>query len=91
MAHDFNNLLTGIMGNASLGLADLPDSSPERRYFREIISAGKRAADLTRQMLAYAGKGRFLVERMDVSQLIRRDRASDQYLYSEDWCRFNWS
>jgi len=71
VAHDFNNLLTGIMGNASLGLADLPDSSPERRYFREIISAGKRAADLTRQMLAYAGKGRFLVERMDVSQLIR--------------------
>ena len=71
VAHDFNNLLTGIMGNASLGLSDLPDSSPERRYFREIISASKRAADLTRQMLAYAGKGRFIVEPMDVSQLIR--------------------
>ncbi len=71
IAHDFNNLLTGIMGNASLGLTEPRDSASSRRYFREIISASQRAADLTRQMLAYAGKGRFVVERIDVSQLIR--------------------
>ncbi len=39
IAHDFNNLLTGIMGNASLGLTELPDSAPIRRYLREIVSA----------------------------------------------------
>jgi PAS domain S-box-containing protein len=71
IAHDFNNLLTGILGNASLGLAELPDSAPIRRYFREIVSASERAADLTRQLLAYAGKGRFVLERIDLSQLVR--------------------
>jgi two-component system CheB/CheR fusion protein len=71
IAHDFNNLLTGIMGNASLGLTLLPDSAPLRRYFREIVSASERAADLTRQLLAYAGKGRFVLERIDLSQLVR--------------------
>lgn len=71
IAHDFNNLLTGIMGNASLGLAELPDSASIRGYFREIVSASQRAADLTRQMLAYSGKGRFVVERIDLSQLVR--------------------
>ena len=71
IAHDFNNLLTGIMGNAGLGLMELPEAAPARRYFREIASASQRAADLTRQMLAYAGKGRFVIERIDVSQLIR--------------------
>jgi PAS domain S-box-containing protein len=71
IAHDFNNLLTGIMGNASLGLTELPDSAPIRRYFREIVSASERAAYLTRQLLAYAGKGRFILERIDLSQLVR--------------------
>ena len=71
IAHDFNNLLTGIMGNASMGLAELPDDAPVRIYLREIVSASQRAADLTRQMLAYAGKGRFVVERIDLSQLVR--------------------
>jgi two-component system CheB/CheR fusion protein len=71
IAHDFNNLLTGILGNATLGLAELPDSAPVRRYFREIASASERAADLTRQLLAYAGKGRFVLERIDLSQLVR--------------------
>ena len=52
IAHDFNNLLTGILGNASLGLTELPGSAPVRRYLREIVSASERAADLTRQLLA---------------------------------------
>ena len=80
IAHDFNNLLTGIMGNASLGLTELPDAAPDRRYLREIVSASQRAADLTRQMLAYAGKGRFR-GRADRSVAIGPgDRAADPYL-----------
>ncbi len=71
LAHDFNNLLTGIMGNASLATGEF--GTPERAQARieEILSASERAALLIRQMLAYAGKGRFLVERLDLSAQIR--------------------
>jgi len=65
IAHDFNNLLTGILGNASL-LAELPDSA-DRQLAEDIMKAAERAADLTRQMLAYSGKGRFEVRAVDLS------------------------
>jgi PAS domain S-box-containing protein len=69
IAHDFNNLLTGILGNASL----LVDSVPEddRSLAEDILLAAERAADLTRQMLAFAGKGRFQISRIDLSMLVR--------------------
>jgi PAS domain S-box-containing protein len=70
LAHDFNNLLTGIMGNASLAMADLPKSSPVQARIAEILSASDRAAVLVRQMLAYAGKGRFVVERVGLTQVV---------------------
>jgi len=56
IAHDFNNLLVGILGNASLALLDLPTDSPVRHSVAEIEQAAQRAAELTRQLLAYAGK-----------------------------------
>ncbi len=71
IAHDFNNLLTGIMGNASMVLDDLPGGSPARENVEAVLSASERAAALTRQLLAYAGKGRFVIERLDLPQLIR--------------------
>jgi PAS domain S-box-containing protein len=70
VAHDFNNLLTGIIGNASLAVEDLPPSSPARRPIEEVIAAGKRAADLTRQLLAYAGKGRFTLQSFNISEAV---------------------
>jgi signal transduction histidine kinase len=71
VAHDFNNLLTGILGNASLALDTLPPRSPAVSMIEQVIEASERAAHLTRQMLAYAGKGRFLVERVDLSVLVQ--------------------
>ncbi len=71
IAHDFNNLLVGILGNASLALLDLPAESPVRHSVSEIEQAAQRAAELTRQLLAYAGKGRFVVEPVDCSQVVR--------------------
>jgi len=71
VAHDFNNLLTGVLGNASLMLERLPPSDPTRVFLREISQAAERAAHLTRQMLAYAGKGSFAVERLDLSTHVR--------------------
>ncbi len=71
VAHDFNNLLTGIMGNASLALSDGKADTWTKQLMKEVVLASQRAADLTRQMLAYAGKGRFIVERLNLSDLSR--------------------
>ncbi|WP_180540358.1 hybrid sensor histidine kinase/response regulator [Nevskia soli] len=77
IAHDFNNLLTGIMGNASL-LAETgsENNDPGRVVLaREILSAAERAGELTRQMLAYSGKGSFMIESIDLNRLIRDNMA----------------
>ena len=70
LAHDFNNLLTDIMGNASLVMEELPAGSTAHGRVQEVIQAGERVAELIRQMLAYAGKGRFVIEKLDLSALI---------------------
>jgi two-component system cell cycle sensor histidine kinase/response regulator CckA len=67
IAHDFNNILTGLLGNTELALRQLPADSPIRSLLRDVRQAGGQAADLTNQMLAYSGKGRFVVEEIDVS------------------------
>ena len=72
VAHDFNNLLTSILGNASLVLGELSPSSPHRSKLENLITAGQRAADLTRQLVAYAGKGPFIVAPVDLSDLVRQ-------------------
>jgi two-component system, cell cycle sensor histidine kinase and response regulator CckA len=71
IAHDFNNLLTGIIGNASLAVEDLPRGRRARRLMEEVITAGSRAADLTRQILAYAGKGSLALESFSISDAVR--------------------
>jgi len=71
IAHDFNNLLVGMLGNAGLALTQLPPESSVRRYLEQVEKAAQRAADLTNQLLAYSGKGRFVVEPLDVSTLVR--------------------
>ncbi len=71
VAHDFNNLLTGIMGNASLVLDMTEPDSAFRGMLEDIIRASERAADLTRQLLAYAGKGKFVVGPINTSSLVR--------------------
>ena len=72
VAHDFNNLLTPILGNASLVLGELSPSSSLRSNLENLITAGQRAVDLTRQLLAYAGKGRSIVAPVDLSDLVRQ-------------------
>jgi nitrogen-specific signal transduction histidine kinase/CheY-like chemotaxis protein len=70
IAHDFNNLLMGILGNAGLALAELPAEAPARKRLEQIETASLRAAELTNQMLAYAGKGPFVVAPLDLSRLV---------------------
>ena len=71
IAHDFNNLLTGILGNASLALEDLPPGSRAKDPLDSVVIASERAAQLAQQMLAYSGKGRFVVEDIRLSAKIR--------------------
>jgi len=74
IAHDFNNLLMTILGNASLLLGELSRDDAMRTDLKQIESAALRAAELTQQMLAYSGKGRFVVEPMDLNELISKMR-----------------
>ncbi len=71
VAHDFNNLLTGILGNASLALDVLPPGAPPQSMLEDVVRASERAAHLTKQLLAYAGKGRFVLEPVDLSHTVR--------------------
>jgi len=71
IAHDFNNMLTGILGNASMAMDELPADSSCRESIGEVIRSAERAAHLTNQMLAYSGKGRFLVQPVNLSQFTR--------------------
>ena len=70
IAHDFNNILAGLLAHADLALTELPADAPSRQDLLDIQRAGWRAAELTAQMLAYSGKGRFVVEDLDLSALV---------------------
>jgi CheY-like chemotaxis protein/two-component sensor histidine kinase len=71
IAHDFNNILVGVLGNASLAMDHVPPGSHLASRLADIVNAAERAAQLTRQLLAYAGKGRFVIELLDLSQQVR--------------------
>jgi two-component system, cell cycle sensor histidine kinase and response regulator CckA len=72
IAHDFNNLLTGIMGNAGLAKRAMVAGKTEQAatMLQDVLKASERAADLTRQLLAYAGKGRFVIAPVDPCKLV---------------------
>ena len=70
VAHDFNNLLMGVLGNASIMLMDMGPEAPHFQHLKGIETAARRAAELCQQMLAYSGKGRFVVRPVDVSEVV---------------------
>ncbi|HWQ53751.1 MAG TPA: PAS domain S-box protein [Bryobacteraceae bacterium] len=71
VAHDFNNLLVAVIGNASLASEMLPPGSPAEELLDRIVKSGEQAAHLTKQMLAYSGKGRFVIEPVNLSDVVR--------------------
>lgn len=72
IAHDYNNLLTSILGYASLLRTEFPPESRVASYAAGIEESSKRAAHLTRQILAYSGQGRFSLEQINLSARIRK-------------------
>ncbi len=71
IAHDFNNLLQVIMGNSNLASRMLTPQHPAIAPLEEVELASNKAANLTRQMLAYSGKGHVETQRLQVSNVIR--------------------
>ncbi len=70
IAHDFNNLLMGVLGYADLTLSLLAPGSELFRYLSGIRSSARRLSDLTQQMLAYSGKGLFVISQLSLSSLV---------------------
>ncbi len=71
IAHDFNNILMGILGNISLLQMKLDDDSPLLKNTDRIEKAAQRAAELTNQMLAYSGRGKFVIGKTDLSTIVK--------------------
>jgi two-component system, cell cycle sensor histidine kinase and response regulator CckA len=61
----------GVIGGASLAQEMLPEDHPVADLLNTVVKTGEQAAHLTRQMLAYSGKGKFMVESLDISALVR--------------------
>ncbi len=70
IAHDFNNLLVAMLGHATLAREDLAPDHPAQRSLTSIERAARRAADLCKQMLAYAGMGSVVEERIDLREVV---------------------
>ena len=71
IAHDFNNLLMSILGNAELGRIGLDTESGVYQRLEKIEAAAQRASELSSKMLAYSGKGEFVVSRVDLAAAVR--------------------
>jgi PAS domain S-box-containing protein len=71
IAHDFNNLLIGIMGSADLAMMQLPATSPAHDDLKRIQTTSVECAELCKQLLAYAGKGKFVVEPFYLADMIQ--------------------
>ncbi|MCP5097495.1 MAG: response regulator [Chloroflexi bacterium] len=70
VAHDFNNLLVGMLGQTSLALAKAVPDSPAVKHIEKAVAAAEKASHLTRQLLAYSGRGQFLIRPLNLNQLI---------------------
>jgi len=72
IAHDFNNLLAVILGHAGMAVGKVErDTGAVRSHLNKVIQSADNAAALCKQMLAYSGKGHFVVEPVEVAQLLR--------------------
>ncbi|MBT7691964.1 MAG: response regulator [Gemmatimonadales bacterium] len=70
VAHDFNNLLATMQGNAELAMKYLPEESEPIEMLLQIVKACNRASGLTKQMLAYAGRGKRTSAKVEINRLL---------------------
>ncbi len=84
VAHDFNNLLLVISANAELALDALENDHPLRRHLQEVLAASRRAADLTRQLLAFSRKQMQVLQLLDINAVIQQISKMLPRLIGED-------
>ena len=70
IAHDFNNLLMAVLGNLELALGRLPEETAAHKNIERAMSASRHAAKLTNMMLAYSGRGNFIVRELNLTDLV---------------------
>jgi PAS domain S-box-containing protein len=70
VAHDFNNLLVGILGNSSYAAGELPAGSDARAAVEDVHAAAQKASELTRQLLAYSGRGTFTIGPVQLDRIV---------------------
>ena len=75
IAHDFNNLLLVVLGNLDLALMKLPEEAIARKNIGQAITASRHAAKLTNMMLAYSGKGSFIIKELSLTELVEENVA----------------
>jgi len=73
IAHDFNNLLHALMGHATIAMMKLTPDNPSRTHIQKAMHAGERATELTKQLLAYSGRGKFKIAPVNLSTLIEEN------------------
>ncbi|GFO55036.1 hypothetical protein GMSM_20430 [Geomonas sp. Red276] len=71
IAHDFNNILMAIFGNTDLALLEVKEDSRVSLYLHRIKQAAARAAELAKQMLDYSGRGKFVLQKLDLNRLLK--------------------
>lgn len=72
VAHDLNELLQTVLGNAELGLGEVPAEHPVQGYLGNISRVGRQAGELCAQLLAYAGHGRYVMQPLDLNDVVRQ-------------------
>ncbi len=84
VAHDFNNLLTVINGFSEIVIAQMATDNPQRGLLEEVLKAGDRAADLTRQLLAFSRKQVLEPKVLILTQLVTDSEKILRRLIGED-------
>lgn len=71
VAHDLNELLQTLIGNAELALDEVAVGSTAEGYVGNVLRVGRQAGELCAQLLAYAGHGRYVMQALDLNDLLR--------------------
>ncbi|HWB76470.1 MAG TPA: response regulator [Nannocystaceae bacterium] len=84
VAHDFNNLLSVILSYCGVAIADLPDGDPLRADLTEVYRAGERAAELTRQLLAFSRRQVLQPKLLDLGDIVEGVQKMLRRMLGED-------
>ncbi len=84
IAHDFNNILAVILGYSEILTSELPPNSMAARGIEEIMTAGERARDLVRQLLAFSRRQILDIRVLDLNEIVTKFKTMLHRLIGED-------